>query len=214
MKAELVILGVLHRGNFHPYEIKRRLSNAMIECYTDVDVGTLYYAVRQLAKAGMITTVTRERVSPGGTRTVYGITPQGRRRFQQLLHAQFAAEGSVADRLYGAMLFLHLADLPVVAELLRSRLEKQAALIRKTRSLRAELEPVLSTGGHHLLRHLDAQRRLDQRWLRKLLADVRAGRVRDVGDPKRLSAPDTQPARGKSSGLPRGRKGRMQRRPR
>ena len=49
MKAELYILGVLHRGNFHPYEIKRRLTQAMIECFTDVDVGTLYYAVRQLA---------------------------------------------------------------------------------------------------------------------------------------------------------------------
>ena len=54
MRAELLILGVLHRGNFHPYEIKRRLEKAMIECYTDVDVGTLYYAIRQLAKAGEI----------------------------------------------------------------------------------------------------------------------------------------------------------------
>ena len=50
MKAELIILGVLHRGNFHPYEIKRRLLNAMVQCYTDVDVGTLYYAIRQLAR--------------------------------------------------------------------------------------------------------------------------------------------------------------------
>ena len=42
MKAEFFILGVLHRGDFHPYEIKRRLNNALVECYTDVDVGTLY----------------------------------------------------------------------------------------------------------------------------------------------------------------------------
>ena len=47
MKAELYILGVLHRGDCHPYEIKRRLTQAMIECFTDVDVGTLYYAVRK-----------------------------------------------------------------------------------------------------------------------------------------------------------------------
>jgi DNA-binding PadR family transcriptional regulator len=53
MKAELYILGVLHRGDFHPYEIKRRLSQAMIECFTDVDVGTLYYAVRRLAEDGL-----------------------------------------------------------------------------------------------------------------------------------------------------------------
>src|SRR5215468_5816111 len=65
MKAELLILGVLHRGNFHPYEIKRRLENAMIECYTDVDVGTLYYAIRQLEKKGLITAVRREHVARG-----------------------------------------------------------------------------------------------------------------------------------------------------
>ena len=54
MKAEFFILGALHRADLHPYEIKRRLQNALVECYTDVDVGTLYYAVRQLAKSGEI----------------------------------------------------------------------------------------------------------------------------------------------------------------
>ena len=65
MKAELYILGVLHRGNFHPYEIKRRLTQAMIECFTDVDVGTLYYAVRQLAESGLLAAIARQRVARG-----------------------------------------------------------------------------------------------------------------------------------------------------
>ena len=97
MKAELLILGVLHRGNFHPYEIKRRLRNAMVECYTDVDVGTLYYAIRQLEKNGLITTVRQERVARGGIRTVYGISASGKQRFQELLDEQFAAAGPVGS---------------------------------------------------------------------------------------------------------------------
>jgi DNA-binding PadR family transcriptional regulator len=188
MKAEMLILGVLHRGNFHPYEIKRRLGNAMVGCFTDVEVGTLYYAVRQLAKEKSIAAVSRERVSPGGTRTIYRITPKGRERFAQLLHAQFCAEGSVAGTLYSAMLFLHLADLPTVARLLRDRLEIQARLIAKTRSLKDELAPVLSTGGHYLIEHIEAQRKLDQKWMRRLLEEVEAGRVRDVSDPAKLEA--------------------------
>ena len=59
---------MLHRGNIHPYEIKRRLLNAMVQCYTDVDVGTLYYAIRQLSKSRLITAVSRERVARGGMR--------------------------------------------------------------------------------------------------------------------------------------------------
>jgi DNA-binding PadR family transcriptional regulator len=180
MRAELLILGVLHRGKLHPYEIKRRLEKAMVECYTDVDVGTLYYAIRQLAKDGLIAAVARQRVARGGMRTVYGITPAGRRRFQDLLRAQFEAEGPVADTLYSAMLFLHLCELPTIAELLRNKIARQTAAIQKIALVRKELAPLLSTGGQHLLVHLDQQRRLDRRWLRGLLTDVVAGKVRDV----------------------------------
>ena len=74
MDARLLILGVLHRGDFHPYEIKRRLKRAMVECYIDVDVGTLYYAVRQLEKSGLIEAVAQERVARGGVRPIYRIT--------------------------------------------------------------------------------------------------------------------------------------------
>jgi DNA-binding PadR family transcriptional regulator len=190
MKAELVILGVLHRGNFHPYEIKRRLLKAMVQCYTDVDVGTLYYAIRQLSKARLITAVSRERVARGGMRTVYAITSRGKERFQELLQACFAAQGAVSETLYGAMLFLHLADLRLVADLLEARIKLQADAISKVTEVRSQLAPLLSSGGLHLLDHLDAQRRLDQKWLQALRADVAAGNVHDVRDPARLAAAD------------------------
>jgi DNA-binding PadR family transcriptional regulator len=187
MKAELLILGVLHRGNFHPYEIKRRLKNAMLECYTDVDVGTLYYAIRQLEKNGLIVAVQRERVNRGGVRTVYGISANGNRRFQQLLNEQFGAEGPVADTLYGPMLFLHLSNRHRIAGLLRTRITRETERIRKIAEIRKQLGPMLSTGGLHLLKHLDLQHRLDRKWLYGVLADVERGRVRDVANPKRLA---------------------------
>ena len=187
MKAELLILGVLHRGNFHPYEIKRRLRDAMVECYTDVDVGTLYYAIRQLEKHRFIVAVRRERVARGGVRTVYGISPGGKRRFQQLLKEQFAADGSVAKTLYAPMLFLHFSNLPLIADLLRARIFRETQAIRKIAEIRKQLAPLLSTGALHLLKHLDLQHRLDRNWLRGVLVDVEKGNVRDVTDAKRLA---------------------------
>ena len=186
MKARALILGVLHRGDFHPYEIKRRLENAMVECYIDVDVGTLYYAIRQLEKEGLISAVSRERVARGGIRTVYRITPQGKAEFQTLLHRQFEGQGPVSQTLYGALLFLHLADPALVEDLLRRRIERLDELIVKLGPIRKELAPVLSTGGEHLLKHIEKQRQLDREWLKALLADVKARRVRDVPNPKRL----------------------------
>lgn len=186
MKAELLILGVLHRGNFHPYEIKRRLKNAMVECYTDVDVGTLYYAIRQLEKNKLIVAVRQERVARGGTRTVYGISPAGKRRFQQLLNEQFAAQGSVAQTLYGPMLFLQFSNLPLVADLLRTRISRETESIREVAGIRKHLGSVSATGALHLMKHLELQHRLDRKWLQGVLADVEKGRVRDVADPRRL----------------------------
>ena len=188
MRARLLILGVLHRGDFHPYEIKRRLANAMVECYIDVDVGTLYYAIRQLEKEGLISAVSHERVARGGMRTVYRISARGKAEFRGLLHRQFEEEGPVSQTLYGALLFLHLGDLATVEDLVRRRIARLDELIAKLGPIRKELAPVLSTGGEHLLRHLDKQRRLDRDWLKGLLADIEARRVHDVADPSRLGA--------------------------
>jgi len=188
MKAELYILGVLHRGDFHPYEIKRRLNQAMIECFTNVDVGTLYYAVRQLAKCGLLAAVAHQRVARGGMRTVYRITPRGRERFRELLHAQFAAEGDLRETLYGPMLFLHLADFNLVAEALNSQIERQNARLAEIRKLKRQWVAMLPTGSRHLMQHMTEQCRFDLRWLRAVLADVKAGRIRDTPDPARLAS--------------------------
>ena len=187
MKAELYILGVLHRGDFHPYEIKRRLDRAMIECYADVDVGTLYYAVRQLAASGMVTAVAHQRVARGGMRTIYRITPRGRERFRELLHEQFAAEGSVSETLYGPMLFLHLAGPHLVAAALQARIESQNARLAEIREVRRQWAGILPTGSRYLMEHMVERCRLDLRWLRRVLAAVEAGNVSDTADPSRLA---------------------------
>jgi DNA-binding PadR family transcriptional regulator len=186
MNARLLILGVLHRGDFHPYEIKRRLERAMVECYIDVDVGTLYYAVKQLEKEALIETVAQERVARGGMRTIYRITDNGRAEFRKGLHKQFEIEGPVSQTLYGALLFLHLADPELVEAALRRRIARLDELIAKLPAIEEELAPVISTGGDYLLRHLDKQRRMDRDWLKELLAEVEARRIRDVASPEKL----------------------------
>jgi len=188
MKASLLILGVLHRGDFHPYEIKRRLDNAMVECYIDVDVGTLYYAIKQLVKDGLISACAHERVARGGMRTVYTITPKGRAEFRTLLHKQFAEEGPVSQTLYGALLFVHLADPAIVEDIVRARIARLDELIAKLKPIRKQLAQVTSTGGGHLLTHLEKLRRLDREWLKALLADIKARNVRDVPNPAQLGA--------------------------
>src|SRR5258708_38071700 len=178
MKAEFYILGALHRGDFHHYEIKQRLNNALVDCYTDVDVGTLYYAVRQLVESGDIAPKTTQKVKRGGERTIYRITSQGRRRFQDLLLKRFQEEGTVAQTIYPALLFLDLANLPAVAELLRERLRQTESALAKTTVIKKQLGGRLGSGNSHLMDHLIQVRELDCRSLRQLLGEVETGKIR------------------------------------
>jgi DNA-binding PadR family transcriptional regulator len=178
MKAEFFILGILHRGDFHPYEIKRRLNNALVECYTDVDVGTLYYAVRQLVKSGDIAPKTRQKVARGGERTIYRITSQGRKRFQELLLERFQEQGTVAQTIYPALLFLDLADLSAVAGVLRERLRQTESALAKTSAIKKQLGAGLGSGNSHLMDHLIQVRQLDCKSLRRLLGEVETGKIR------------------------------------
>jgi DNA-binding PadR family transcriptional regulator len=187
MNARQLVLGVLHRGDFHPYEIKRRLEAAMVECYIDVDVGTLYYAVRQLDKEELIEPVAQERVARGGIRTIYRLTDKGREAFREGLHRQLLAEGPVSQTLYGALLFLHLADTEVVKQSLRRRITQLGELIAKTEPIRKQMEAKLSSGGKHLLDHIERQRQLDRDWLTALLKEIETNGIRDVADPASLA---------------------------
>ena len=187
MNTRLLTLGVLHRGDFHPYEIKRRLEAAMVECFIDVDVGTLYYAVRQLEKEALIEAVAQERVARGGMRTIYRITDKGQAEFREGIHRQLLAEGPVSQTLYGVLLLLHLADANTVKDAVRRRIERLDELIDKLRPVREQMADKLSTGGDHLLTHIERQRRLDRDWLKDLLADIEANGIRDVANPATLA---------------------------
>ncbi len=86
------------------------------------------------------------------------------------------------------MLFLHLADLNRVAEALRTQIDRRNARLAEIRKLHRQWVTMLPTGSRHLMQHIAEQCRLDLRWLRTVLADVEAGRIRDTPDPARLVA--------------------------
>jgi hypothetical protein len=86
------------------------------------------------------------------------------------------------------MLFLHLADLKLVAEALRGQIDRQTARLAEIRRLRRQWAARLPTGSRHLMQHMAQQCRLDLRWLRTVLADVEADRIHDTSDPARLAA--------------------------
>jgi hypothetical protein len=76
------------------------------------------------------------------------------------------------------LLFLHLAPLPAVTELLRERLGKTQSAMAKVSAIKKRVSAGLGTGNGYLMDHLIAVRQLDRRWLRRLVSKVQTGKVR------------------------------------
>ncbi|MEE3623141.1 PadR family transcriptional regulator [Nitrospirillum sp. BR 11752] len=178
MKAELLILGVLHGGDLHPYEIKRRLTAAHVDHYIDVDVGTLYYAVRSLARDGLIEAKGVEAVARGGERTTYGLTTAGRARFHALMAERLADLTPRYHPLYPALMFLHHTDPATVAAALRQRLEAQRGYYAPLKALADYMAPIHSTGMRAILENGLAHLETENTWLAKLVETLETGDIR------------------------------------
>ena len=189
MKAEILILGLLHRGDMHPYEIKRRLKVAHADAYIDFDVGTLYYAVRRLAKDGLIEERGRESVGGRAERTIYGITEDGRARFLDLMSETLAGNRKFYHPLFPALLFLPLADQADAADITHERAAEISQNLAATETFLKAAGPLLSLGMRLGLENAVAHQRVEQDWLEKLTSHLKAGDFKPdkSGDPETTS---------------------------
>ncbi|WP_262689407.1 PadR family transcriptional regulator [Kordiimonas aestuarii] len=180
MKAEILILGLLHRGDMHPYEIKRRLKNAHAEAYIDFDVGTLYYAVRKLAKDGLIEERGRESVGGRAERTIYGLTDDGRARFLDLMGETLAGNKKFYHPLFPALLFLPLSDQSDAADTVTDRAAEISQNLAATEAFLKAAGPHLSLGMRLGLENAAAHQRVELDWLEKLAEHLSAGDFKET----------------------------------
>lgn len=105
---EVAVLGLLKERSMHGYELRKQLG-AMLGPFWQVSWGSLYPALRRLAKADAIEkdeqptprrttkrklgtkTTKPATLTPGRRRTVYRITPKGEAMFVELLEESAAA---------------------------------------------------------------------------------------------------------------------------
>ncbi|MDH3425422.1 MAG: PadR family transcriptional regulator [Acidimicrobiia bacterium] len=156
---ELFVLGVVSRAPIHGHGINRIVEISGAERWVDMSAKHVYYVLRKLEGAGLVEAM-EERTGARPPRTVYRITPEGRRslwqwlqsdvgvvttaspfdtRFAMLAYADALNEEETLDvlRRRRAALASVLEDHPPQAELeLRAAFgSAAAAMFRKTRSL-------------------------------------------------------------------------------
>lgn len=88
--SKFLVLGTLGlKGESSGYDVVQYLRESRVERWTDVKIGSIYYAVGKLQENGDIEEVRKERKGKQPEKTIYRITPEGEERFKLLQEEAF-----------------------------------------------------------------------------------------------------------------------------
>jgi len=183
MSMKLIVLGVLMEGEKHPYEIQQIVKEREMDRYIKYQKGSLYYAVEQLEKKGLIEVAGTVRDSKRPDRTVYRITDQGRDEFQNLLIKQYANMDYFYDPLFAALAFTSHGDQTKVLKVLRKRVQDQEIRVHILQRVYENHIPVVPRVTLYILAASLEEARTQLKWLKRLYQDAVDDRLGEVGEP-------------------------------
>jgi DNA-binding PadR family transcriptional regulator len=142
--SRLLLLGALDRhGPRHGHRIRRAAEQADVAAWGGVTVGALYREMRALDAEGLIAAVRTETEGRRPARTIYEITPEGRRELAILREQAIAQPRQAPDAVAVALAFGGVGERGVVLPLLRARRD---VLQREVEGIAAERARLVAEG--------------------------------------------------------------------
>ncbi|KAA9000971.1 PadR family transcriptional regulator [Paenibacillus spiritus] len=183
MSMKLAILGLLLEKNMHPYEIVMVMRDRSMDRIMKLQMGSLYYAVDNLAKDGYIEALETIRSSDRPDKTVYSITETGRALFEQLLTQQLRRQELVLHPMYPAIVFSRHIAPEKIASLLEERIRETEHEVNLAYQVYEEHVRTVPRSALHLMYGRYEHMKTELEWLRRLHQDAREGRLNEIGQP-------------------------------
>jgi DNA-binding PadR family transcriptional regulator len=192
----LFILGTLSAtGPLHGHQIRQQAQNDRTELWTDIQVGSVYGALKRLANEGLIREVRTERVGNRPERTVYEITSDGRRALAAVREEAMRE----LDRHYDPFDLALAQSRDISAQDLEQTVANRLAALRvhlASVQHHAEMaDPYVNEAERMVMRHLAERAEAEVRWhtelaarLPKIVADFRDG----IGGPDQMTDADAK----------------------
>jgi DNA-binding PadR family transcriptional regulator len=142
--SRLLVLGALDRhGPRHGHRIRRAAEQANVAAWGGVTMGALYREMRALDEEGLIAAVRTETEGRRPARTIYEITPEGRRELAILREQALAEPKQAPDAVAVALAFGGTGEGGVALPLLRARRD---VLQREVEGIAAERARLVAEG--------------------------------------------------------------------
>lgn len=174
----LAVLALLIEAPMHPYRMQQLIKSRGKDQVINVrQRGSLYQTIERLERDGLIAPETVEREEGRPDRTVYGVTPVGRKVAIDWLRGMLAEPQNEFPEFPVALSFLGLVTPAETLPLLEARL---GFLIGQERKLAADLA-AYSTGLPRVLllenEYMLAIARAERQWVEEIIADIQSGKL-------------------------------------
>jgi DNA-binding PadR family transcriptional regulator len=189
----LFILGTLATsGPLHGHQIRQQAQSDRTDSFTDIQVGSVYGALKRLANEDLIREVRTERIGNRPERTVYEITPEGRRALAAIRDAALRQLDKHFDPFDLALVQSRDLAEEDLAQFVTHRLAALQVQLSSLRHRAEHAEPYVNEAERMVIQHLIARTEAEVCWhteladrITKIAADFRDG----IGSPQQLSRP-------------------------
>ena len=123
MITKTVILGMLAGGQMHGYEIKKRVRQKLGPS-ADINFGSIYYGLKSYVSKGWVDHIRDEPGKGSPERSIYRITPQGRKQLKELLEMNLSDTGVLLSQLDVGLVFMDHLPPDQVKKILSEPYEK------------------------------------------------------------------------------------------
>jgi DNA-binding PadR family transcriptional regulator len=189
----LFILGTLAAtGPLHGHQIRQQAQFDRTETWADVQVGSVYGALKRLANEGLVREVRTERVGNRPERTVYEITPEGRRSLAAIHDSALRDLDRHFDPFDLALAQARAIPEEHLEQIVANRIGALQVQLATQRHAAEAGDPYLNEAERMVVQHLISRTEAELRWHSELavrLPKIAADFANGVGGPQ-ISDPD------------------------
>ncbi len=180
----------------HGYDVRRELVSWHAHEWGSVAPGSIYNALKTLAKEGLIATAGTDQVGGRPERTLYKITADGQRELSALLRETLWKWQMPADPLVAAVALMGFMKRDELIAGLEARVATIQGEALNSQHALEEIDDV-ETPAHvrEMLWLINARVRAELPWSEAFIARLKAGEYRTADDPPwegKLSKPDAE----------------------
>jgi DNA-binding PadR family transcriptional regulator len=184
--TRLLILGAVRIFQpVHGYLVRRELISWQVDRWAHLNPGSVYNALRTLARDGYLEEVATEQGAAGSDRTTYRLTPDGESELLRLVRdALWTVDPSAPEKLLAGLSFMYALSREEVVSALEHRLAQIDAAHSASEFAVQSIfgDPHKPDHVAEILRLADARTQGERGWAAAMVARVRAGEYVFAGE--------------------------------